>query len=135
MYLIQERKAFLLVGAAMALVLAAGCATMAPIYSVSGQPIATNKPASMDEIGKAIVVAGTSIRMQMKQVSPGVILATYISTKQRMAIMEIKYDTKQYSITYKDSQNLNYDGQQILGGYNGWVQNLDKAILAQLKAL
>ena len=136
MYLIQGRRAFLLLGA-MALVLAAACAsTNAPINNVSGKSIATNRPATMAEIGNAILAAGaSSTRMQMKQERPGVIQATRTGTKGRMAIMEIKYDTKQYSITYKDSQNMNYDGKQILQSYNDWVENLDKAILARLQAL
>jgi len=135
MYLIQGRNAFLLVGA-MALVLAACVASIAPIHNVSGQPIAINRPASMDEIGKAILAAGaSSTRMAMTQVRPGVIHATRLGTKGRMGIMEIKYDTKQYSITYKDSQNMNYNGQTILQPYNDWVESLNQAILARLQAL
>jgi hypothetical protein len=49
--------------------------------------------------------------------------------------MEIKYDTKQYSIAYKDSQGLQYDGAQIHKTYNGWVQRLDGRIKAQLSQL
>lgn len=135
MHLIQERKAFLLVGA-MTLVFTAACASLAPIQNVSGQPIATNKPVSMDQVGNAILAAGaSSTRTQMTQVRPGVIQATRTGTKGRMAIMEIKYDTKQYSITYKDSQNMYYDGSRILEPYNGWVEDLDKAILKRLQAL
>jgi len=49
--------------------------------------------------------------------------------------MEIEYDTKQYSITYKDSQGLKYDGSQIHKTYNSWVHNLDNRIRVQLSAL
>lgn len=134
MYLIRHKKAFLLVGA-LALVLGAACAPLAPIQNYPNQPLTTNRPVSLDEVGKAIRAAGASLRMQMQQVRPGVIQATYIGTKARSAVMEIKYDTKQYSITYKDSQGMQYDGNNILKGYNGWVENLDKNIRAQLSAL
>jgi hypothetical protein len=32
----------------------------------------------------------------------------------------------------KDSTNLDYDGNTIHKNYNGWVENLDKAIRVQL---
>jgi hypothetical protein len=52
-----------------------------------------------------------------------------------MAVVDVNYTPQTYSITYKDSSNLGYDGQSIHKNYNGWVQNLDKAIRAQLGAL
>ena len=52
-------------------------------------------------------------------------------------MVDIKYDHKSYSIDYKDSTNLNHDAAkgQIHRNYNGWIQNLDKAIQAQLSAI
>lgn len=132
MYLIRYKNAFLFAGA---LALVIGCASMAPIQNYPNQPISTNRPVSLDEIGKVIRAAGASLKMDMQQVSPGVINATYVSTRERTAVIEVRYDTKQYSITYKDSQGLAYDGKNIMKGYNGWVENLDKSIRAQLSAL
>ena len=34
-----------------------------------------------------------------------------------------------------DSSNLQYDGKTIHSNYNGWIQNLDKAIRTQLTLL
>ena len=45
------------------------------------------------------------------------------------------YSVKSYSIRYKDSTELGYDGGSIHQNYNGWVQNLDKGIRAQLNTL
>jgi hypothetical protein len=134
MYLIRNIKPLLLVGALL-LIMGAACAPMAPVQNFSNQPIVTNRPVSLDEVGRAIRTAGVSLKMQMLQVKPGLIQATYDSSKGRSAVMDIKYDTKQYSITYKDSQGMQYDGTKILQGYNGWVQNLDRNIRAQLSAL
>jgi hypothetical protein len=44
----------------------------------------------------------------------------------------VTYDTKTYNIQYKDSSNLDYNGTSIHKNYNGWVENLDKAIRSQL---
>ena len=37
-----------------------------------------------------------------------------------------------YSILYRDSNNLDYDGVNIHSNYNGWVQRLSAEINAQL---
>jgi hypothetical protein len=50
-------------------------------------------------------------------------------------VVDIPYSAKSYSITYKSSSNLNYDGTTIHSNYNGWVQNLHKAINTQLNTL
>ena len=52
-----------------------------------------------------------------------------------MAKVDINYNTKTYSITYKDSSDLDYDGTKIHKNYNGWIQNLDNAIKVQLSAI
>jgi len=52
-------------------------------------------------------------------------------------VVDIAYDTKAFSITYKDSSNLQYDAakSEIHKNYNGWVQNLENGIRAQLNVL
>jgi hypothetical protein len=117
--------------AAGAAALIAGCAPLAPVRNVESQPISASKPLTLEEVGNAIVRAGATLNLQMEKVRPGVITATY-SPRGTSATMEIKYDTKQYSIAYKDSRGLSYDGSQIHRIYNSWVQNLDNRIRVQL---
>jgi len=50
-------------------------------------------------------------------------------------VVDVNYGVKFYSILYKDSTELGYDGQNIHPNYNGWIQNLDKGIRAQLSIL
>ncbi len=52
-----------------------------------------------------------------------------------MAVIDLEHDTKSYSIKYRDSTNLNAKDGMIHRNYNSWVQNLDKAIRAELTAL
>lgn len=120
---------------AAGMLVAAGCRTPTPVYNVSNAPISTSKPnPSLDEIGKAIVRAGTSLGWQMKQTKPGHILGTlYLRT--HVAVVDVNYNTTSYNIQYKDSKDLNYDGTNIHPNYNGWVQNLDKGIRVQLSAM
>lgn len=115
--------------------LAAGCRTPTPVYNVSNAPVSTSKAnPSLDEIGKTIVLAGASLGWQMKPIKPGYILGT-LSIRKHVAVVDINYSAKSFSINYKDSTELNYDGTSIHPNYNGWIQNLDNRIRAQLSAL
>jgi hypothetical protein len=114
--------------------LALGCAPLAPVVNVTDAPTTTNRPASLDEIGNAIVRAGASLNMQMRKVRPGFVEAVY-AIRGLSATMDIKYNTKSYSIEYKDSQGLKYDGTNIHKNYNSWVMNLDNRIRAQLSTM
>ena len=107
-----------------------GCRT-APIYNVEQAPVNVSGGASLSEVKKAIMVAGAGLGWQMKEAAPGHIIGT-LYLRKHMAQVDIPYSTSGYSITYKDSQELNYDGSMIHKNYNGWIQNLDKAIQAQL---
>ena len=45
-----------------------------------------------------------------------------------MAVVDIKYTNKAYSIDYVSSQDLLYDGNQIHRNYNKWVKILEQDI-------
>jgi hypothetical protein len=126
------RSSLVVVGIAIALL--GGCRN-APIYNVSEAPVVANKKAvTMDDVEKAIVRAGAALGWQMKPIEPGLIEGQ-LHLRTHVAIVNIKYDTKNYNITYKDSTNLDYDGTNIHKNYNGWIQNLDNGIRAQLTNL
>ena len=112
----------------------AACRT-APIHNVHDAAIATGKTnASLEDIQKAIVRAGASLGWNMSSVRPGLMTGT-LHLRKHVAVVEVRYDTKNYSILYKDSQNLGYNGSTIHSNYNGWIQNLNRAIQTQLTTL
>lgn len=114
------------------ILLAAGCRTPTPVYNVTSAPVVASKAnPSVDDVGKAIQRAGATLGWQMKPEKPGNMTGTLVLRKH-VAVVDIKYNASSYSINYKDSTELNYDGQNIHPNYNGWIQNLDKAIKAQL---
>ena len=88
----------------------------------------------MDEVKTAITQAGASKGWTMKPAGEGHLVATFFA-RQHMAQVDIKYDTKSYSITYADSQELSYEGGMIHPSYNKWVQQLQRYIDARLGAL
>jgi hypothetical protein len=114
------------------LLLLASCRT-ADLYSVQNAP-GTSKAVSMSDVEMAIRRAGQSLGWQIVPQGPGRAEGTLVLRDHR-AVVNITYDAKNYSITYKDSANLQYDGKTIHSNYNGWVQNLDKAISKELSAL
>lgn len=121
--------------ASVLVLLAVGCRGAVPIYNVTDAPIAASKPnPSLDEIGKAIQRAGATLGWQMKEMKPGYMVGT-LYLRDHVAVVDVNYSVKSYSIKYKDSTKLDYDGTNIHPNYNGWIQNLDKGIRAQLSTL
>ena len=115
---------------AASFVVLAGCRS-APIHDVVAAPVATSKPVTMEAVQKAIVTAGQGLGWQMEARNPGTITGI-LDLRTHRAVVEVTYDTKTYNIKYKDSSGLDYDGKNIHKNYNGWVENLDKAIRVQL---
>lgn len=116
------------------ILVAAGCGTQ-PVYNVKDASVVASKAdPSLDEVGRAIQRAGAALGWQMKITKPGLILGT-LHLRTHVAVVDVNYSVNSYSIVYKDSTNLNYDGTNIHRNYNGWIQNLDKGIRAQLGLL
>lgn len=114
------------------LLLLSGCRT-SPVYNVSDAPVSTlagGQP-TMEQMKQSITRAGAGLGWTMREISPALIEAR-LHLRDHIAVVEIPYTTTSYSIRYKDSQNLNYDGENIHKNYNGWVQRLDQHIRAQI---
>lgn len=134
----MTRHALAVITLILATVLFAGCRT-APLYNVKDAPVAVPKPpATMEQLSSVIRSAGNSLGWQMKEKAPGHTVGT-LYLRSHVAVVDIRYDTKSYSITYRDSTSLRYsegdDGPSIHSNYNGWIQNLDKAIKVRLNNL
>ena len=113
--------------------LVVGC-RVAPVYEVQQAPVTSARAASVADVERAIRTAGAGLGWQMVPRGPGN-LEGVLTLREHRAVVDIKFDSKTYSIKYKDSSNLGYDGSTIHANYNGWVQRLDQGIRAQLSAL
>jgi len=111
------------------------CNTIAPIQNVERVPVSNsaNKNLSAEEVRAAIVRAGAGLGWIMKDAGPGTINGTLI-LRTHTAEVQIPYSAASYSIVYKSSINLQESGGKIHRNYNGWVQNLNRGINAQLAA-
>lgn len=115
--------------------LAGGCATPQPVLNVTQAPVASNKGnLGADDVRQAIVRAGAGLGWQMNPDRPGHVTGRLL-LRTHVAVVDIDYTPKNDSIKYRDSTNLDYDGSKIHKNYNGWIQNLDKAIQVQLQNL
>ena len=97
---------------AVALLVVAGC-TSKPILNISDVPVEWSKqPLTIDDVSKAIARAAVGLGWTLTQSGPGFLVAT-LNLRSHVAMVDIRYSTKSYSITYRDSQNLGYDGTMI----------------------
>jgi hypothetical protein len=120
---------------ACAVTLSLSACTTQPIMNVTEAQVVTSKSnPSLDEIRQAIIRAGTQLGWQMKAERPGHIVGS-LSLRTHVAVVDIDYDRKSYSIKYKDSTNLEYNGSTIHRNYNGWIQRLDQGIKSQLSGI
>jgi hypothetical protein len=126
------RRPFRLGLVLLAVVLATAACRTAPVHNV----VAPLAPApgtrlSMDDVAQAIWRAGNRLGWQIETVSPGALRGT-LKLRQHVAVVAIAHDTSTVRITYQDSTNLKYDGQEIHRRYNQWVQNLERGIQMEL---
>jgi hypothetical protein len=99
-----------------------------PIYNVSQHPFL--QPGTIDNRTAQIQLAAAGLGWETQVVRPGVIRAT-LHLRTHVAVTEITYNEQVFSIIYVDSTNLQYDGTSIHKNYNGWIQNLERAISVQ----
>jgi len=116
----------------LAVVLATAACRTAPVHNVVA-PLAPAPGArlTMNDVAQAVWRAGNRLGWQIETVSPGALRGT-LKLRQHVAVVAIAHDTSTVRITYQDSTNLRYDGQEIHKRYNQWVQNLERAIQVEL---
>jgi hypothetical protein len=102
------------------------------IFEIRDNPIERGKEAvTIDQVSAAIMNAGSGVGWKMSQASSEQIDAVYQWSKHS-ATVAIPFTTTHYSIIYKTSTNLKYDGNKIHKRYNKLVTNLDTAIRREL---
>lgn len=112
----------------------AGC-TSRPILNVDNQAVVTaGKTATMQDVERAILKAGASLGWTMSPVRPGLVTGR-ITLRTHVAVVDITYDARAFSIKYKESTGLDYANGNIHKNYNGWIENLDREIRANLLKL
>ena len=118
------------------MMLAVASCRSAQVYNVENASLNAPTTATTAKVQAAIKRAGASLGWHMKDVGPGHIEAR-LPVRSHVAVADIFYNNKDFSIRYKDSTNLNYSKSDntIHSNYNGWIQNLQNAIITQTSTL
>ena len=113
-----------------------GCVRTASIYNVKEAPVSmsSGKKLAAAQVRAAIVTAGTGLGWSIVDAGPGRLEGT-LRLREHTAVVDIPYSDRAYSLVYKSSQNLQVSGETIHSNYNGWVQNLDRAIRTELSRI
>jgi hypothetical protein len=113
-----------------------GCSTSQPLHSVDSAVVFTGSGSqpTLEQIRRAIVASVTRKGWTAKNIGSRQIQAT-LNVRKNIARVVIAYSTRSYSITYKDSHTLAYDGATIHRNYNKWVRKLKILINRQLGSL
>jgi hypothetical protein len=121
--------------AALAAAALVACSTLAPIQNVNNVAVSNSATKALDaeQVRGAIVRAGATLGWIMKDAGPGRLNGTLI-LRTHTAEVQIPYSENSYSIVYKSSINLQEGNGNIHRNYNGWIQNLNRGINAQLAA-
>ena len=111
-----------------------GC--LAPLVNVTDSAVTTGseRSASIKELGEAVVKASGSLGWRMQRITAGHIVGT-LFLRSQMAAVDITFNEDTYSINYKNSSNLKYNGEEIHRNYNGWIKMLDDAINREFSLL
>lgn len=124
-----------IISSAMVVLLSA--CTLPAIHNVENAPVvAANTNYDLSDVTKAIQRAGIGLGWQMKEETPGHIVAR-LNVRSHLAVVDITYTLDDFNINYKDSNNLKYDpgNNTIHRNYNSWIQNLTNAINVQLASI
>ncbi len=100
-----------------------------PVYNIDNATVATGSgaKATVEQVRTAIVQAAAARQWTLNEVEPGHFVAT-VHVRSHMAQVDIKYSTNNYSVNYKNSDNLLYDGADIHRNYNKWIKILQTEI-------
>jgi len=121
-------KQWAIVALAVVMSALAGCARDVQIYNVSGHPVPqAARTLPLPEIKRAIMLAGVDRGWTFEETRPGEILGTLL-VREHTARATIEYSQTEYSIRYKDSENLRYTGSTIHRNYNKWIKLLEQDI-------
>ena len=97
-----------------------------PVYNVVDKPVTTGsgRTLSLEEVGDVLAGAARYKRWSVAKVEEGYLRAE-IHVRKHFAAIDIRYTPESYSITYRDSEVLRYDGTKIHRNYNKWIKLIE----------
>jgi len=124
--LLPSRSRAALAVAILTAALALACQTE-PVYDVDRAVIPTESGWELNDMRNAIQRSGARRGWDMRIVEPGVIEGRLRKPGMK-AVVDVTYTPYEFSIRYRESENLGYSNGRINGKYNRWVYNLERDI-------
>ena len=117
------------------LAMPAQAASTAPMYKP--EPILVPADKGPEAVKKAVRKAFFDKNWEAREIGPGHLQGKHTKSgkdKMHVAVVDVRFDAKSVRISYKDSQELNYNKESgvIHKTYNNWIRNLEKNIRANL---
>jgi len=117
--------------------------TASPVVA-AGAPIDTvytdlqteiGKNVRMQDVEKAFKGCSAHRGWKFQSVSSGNLIGKLIVRGKHYVEVAVKFNSKEYTITYRNSKNMRYDPETntIHRRYNSWVENLDNDVKFCLK--
>lgn len=119
--------------ACLVLIMALAACSMKPIQNINNEQIPTygnGTQPSLKDVEQTILTAAKKRGWSARVAQPGLIEAS-IFVRSHRAKIEIPYTQNSYSINYKNSANLDYDGEKINRNYNNWIIKLSGTIQSE----
>jgi len=108
------------------------CATQEAVLSPSNVAVASQSSSLGDaEVGKRIAKAAAGRSWTCANAGTNVLNCT-LNVRTHQAVIDIKYNNKDYSISYVSSKNLTYKDGTIHRNYNKWIKLLERDINKEL---
>jgi hypothetical protein len=110
-----------------------------PIQNHEELPVSSSdgKPLTAEQVKNAIISGGARGRW-LAAVQPGNVVRLTYNARTHVAVVNVTYSAKTYSIRYADSTNLGYSPDGGAGiihpNYNKWVNSLRQAIEVALRS-
>ncbi len=97
-----------------------------PVYNIHDAYIQTTsgEDLTLEEVQDFFIQAASYKGWTAKIIEPGHIVAS-ITVRRHFAQIDVTLSPTTYSIVYKDSRELKYNGEKIHRNYNKWIKLLD----------
>jgi hypothetical protein len=133
-------------------IICVGLAACVPsIVNIQDAPVKARPNITDEDVKQAVMRAGQSLGWTMQSETPRRLVASQ-TVSDKTAVVSVDYNSKTYSISYRDSTNLGYKwgairdyggtitnpstGQGLINKkYNDWVKKLEAAIQVEISQL
>lgn len=120
------------VGVALMVVVAAVSGCTSVMQPIENRPLRPLAGATVEQVGEAVFLAIQRRKWQARKIAPGHIEAQYTKWRHKV-VVDVIFDTKKFSIRYKDSENMRFSGGTIHNRYNEWTGKLADLISARVR--